>query len=183
MKAITITQHWVLDFVIGLNLCPFARQPFNKQKIRFATTEKTDAEDILLAFWDEVQHLLKTPKEEVSNTLFILSSVDWDFESFLDIYYVAEELLEEQGLQEHIQLAGFHPDFQFEETGFEEPVNFVNRSPIPMIHLLRVDEVAEAIESHPDAEGIPDRNKKTLDNIGYKELAKRFKMVYRETDN
>ncbi|MCB0662310.1 MAG: DUF1415 domain-containing protein [Saprospiraceae bacterium] len=183
MKAITITQHWVLDFVIGLNLCPFARQPFNKQKIRFATTEETDPEEILLSFWEEVQLLHKTPLEIVSNTLFILAKVDWDFETFLDIYYVAEELLEEQGMHEFFQLAGFHPDFQFEETGFEEPVNFVNRSPIPMIHILRVDEVADAIESHPDAEGIPDRNKNTLDSIGYKELEKRFKMVYRETDN
>lgn len=183
MKAITITQFWVLDFVIGLNLCPFARKPFNNHQIRFTTSGETHPEELLLAFWEEVLLLLKTPKEEISNTLFVLHKVKWDFDTFLDVYYVAEELLREQGLQEQVQLAGFHPEFRFEKSAFEEPVNFVNRSPFPMIHILRVDEVAAAVESHPDAAGITDRNREILGKLGFEELKKRLKMVSRETEN
>ncbi|MEZ4982114.1 MAG: DUF1415 domain-containing protein [Saprospiraceae bacterium] len=183
MKPASITQHWVLDFVIGFNLCPFARKPFNKNQIRFQTCEETDPESILMKFWEEVELLEQTPKEDISNTLFILPEVTWTFEEFLDIYYIAEELLELHGKSEDVQLAGFHPDFRFEETDENEPVNYVNRSPFPMIHLLRIDEVADAIESHPDTEKIPAINKAVLDELGSEELKKRFKLVFREVDN
>jgi hypothetical protein len=183
MKPASITQLWVLDFVIGFNLCPFARKPFNKNQIRFQTCTETDPELILMKFWEEVELLEQTAKAEISNTLFILPNVNWTFEEFLDVYYIAEELLELHGRSEEVQLAGFHPEFKFEETEENEPVNYVNRSPYPMIHLLRIDEVADAIESHPDTERIPAVNKAFLDDLGIEEIKKRFQLVFRETDN
>jgi hypothetical protein len=180
MKTISITKKWVEEFVIGLNLCPFARKPYQKHQIRFCTTEKSVPEEVLLEFWEEVQLLLDKPGEEISNTLLVLTKVNWDFETFLGTFYVAEELLEEQGLDEIIQLAGFHPDFRFENAKEEEPVNFVNRSPAPMIHLLRVDEVTQAVNSHPDAETITDRNRQVLDKIGHKDLQSRL-LKYQES--
>jgi len=150
------TKQWLEEAVIGLNLCPFARREYDADRVRFAICEGKKSEELLLGFAAELERLERDRTIETSLVIFA-EGVD-DFYDFLDLLEMAQGWLDDQALDGVYQLASFHPQYQFEGTSKSDPSNYTNRSPWPIIHLLREDSVAKAIAGHPDTGMIPQRN-------------------------
>lgn len=161
-QFIDTTRRWVKDFVLKLNLCPFAHVPFKEDKIRYAIADQENLDDQMIFFWKEIEMIEKLGREEISNTLIIFPNTLNDFDEYLGFLDLANELLENQDMDAYFQLASFHPDYLFGDSPPNDVKHHTNRSPFPMIHILRVDEVEEAIEMHPDTDKIPDSNRETL---------------------
>lgn len=166
MEYIEKTKKWIEKVVIGLNLCPFAHAPFQKGTVRLTYSDTSDPAILMRTFLAETEALLSKPASELETTLIIHPNVLIDFEAYLDFYEEANLVLEEVGAEEVIQLASFHPDYCFEGEPASDPANFTNRSPYPMLHLLRFESVEKAIQLYPDVEGIPDRNIAQLRALG-----------------
>lgn len=152
----TGTRRWLEQVVIGLNLCPFARREFDAGRVRFAVTSHTEPAALLLEFASELNRLQNEP--QISTTLLVFAEGVADFHAYLDLLDMAQAWLEEQELEGVYQLASFHPDYQFAESDVDDEANYTNRSPWPIIHLLREESVEQAITSHPDTARIPERN-------------------------
>lgn len=150
------TRQWLEEVVIGLNLCPFARREYERERIRFAVCAEQNPEDLLLDFAKELERLEREPQLETS--LLIFPNALEDFLDFLELLDMAQSWLGAQGLEGVYQLASFHPRYQFAGTAPNETSNFTNRSPWPMLHLLREASVEKAIAGNPDTSAIPVRN-------------------------
>ncbi|MDC0661561.1 DUF1415 domain-containing protein [Marinobacter sp. SS21] len=158
------TRQWVERVVIDLNLCPFAKRELVKDRIRFAVTE-ADSEDALVwALQEELQRLDRQP--EIETTLLIHPRVLTDFQDYIDFLAVAEGLLTHQGYEGIYQIASFHPHYQFEGTAGADAENYTNRSPYPVLHLLREASLSRAIDQYPDVDAIPQRNIQVVDRLG-----------------
>lgn len=183
-NVITNTRYWVKSTVIHYNLCPFAGQVFAGDKVGFevssATTQEQLLEDCLLA----IQQMLATPREELETSLLIHPHVMNDFSDYNDFLGIIDVLLEETELAGIVQVASFHPDYCFADSGENDAANFTNRSPYPMLHLLREDSISEAVEEWSerslDVEQIPVRNIETLRKLGADILASQLQACYRE---
>lgn len=164
--AVEDTRRWLERFVIGLGLCPFAAAPYRLDRITYAVCEETTIEQIYTAFLRTLEALLLADPQEQETALFILNRSLSNFDDYLDALAVLEQAVEEAGLQGVVQLASFHPEYCFEEAGSDDPANYSNRSPYPMIHLIREEGLAAALESYPDPESIPRRNIRCLRELG-----------------
>ena len=164
------TRRWLVNFVIGYNLCPFAKLPFQADKIRYRVYEGNDLEQLVLDLTDEILLLKGTPASEIETTLFIHPHVLNDFYDYNDFLEIADNILLQTGMTGEIQIASFHPDYQFAGTGHEDAENFTNRSPFPILHLLREASVEKATTFYPDVEGIPDRNIEKLRELGTEKI-------------
>ena len=160
------TQAWLEKAVIGLNLSPFAKAVHLKQQIRYVVSEAVGEEALLADLLRELHFLAGTDPERVATTLLIHPGVLGDFLDFNDFLELADAAVEELGLAGEIQVASFHPDYQFAGTEAGDIENFSNRSPFPTLHLLREDSIAQAVESFPDTETIYERNIETLRRLG-----------------
>ncbi|MDT4290736.1 DUF1415 domain-containing protein [Methylomonas sp. MO1] len=167
-QIIAATQAWLKTFVIEYNICPFARREQEKDSIRYQVVSSNSIEDSLEAVIAECVHLDSEPDTET--TLLIFSEAFADFEDFLDLLAIAEQLLIDQGYEGIYQLASFHPDYCFAQTPTNDPSNYTNRSPYPMLHLIREDSIEKAVASHPDPEGIPERNIALTRELGLEKL-------------
>ncbi len=154
--VIDATRKWLSDFVIEHNLCPFARRELANETIRFVESDASDIERLLGQLHQEL--MLLEQDATVETTLLIHPNVLSDFQDYLDFLDIANGLLIELDLEGIFQVASFHPDYQFADTKFSDPENLTNRSPYPMLHLLREASVEKAVASHPDPESIPERN-------------------------
>ena len=177
---IDITKSWIEQFVIAYHLCPFASKPFREDRIRYVLLEEENEDKLHDLMMEEVKILQSQPSEVVETTLIIHPNIGRTFDSYLDIFAALEKQLEMQKLEEFVQLASFHPDYQFAETDYDHPENFTNRSPYPMIHLLRVDSVEASIESYPDTMRIPTNNIARMRQIGTTELVKIYHEIIRK---
>jgi hypothetical protein len=148
---------WVRDFVIHHGLCPFAALPFKQGRVVAVTLEEANEEAAFYAAMAQVQKLVEE-QSEVETILLVFPALLGEFDTFLDFVYTFEEALAETGADELVQLAHFHPNYQFEGVAADDPGNRTNRSPFPVLQLLRVDSVATAVAGYPDVEGIPERN-------------------------
>ncbi len=157
---------WLEAVVVGLNLCPFAAPVLRADGVRIAVGEGETAEDGVQLALKEAVRLLEDMEPSVSTTLVALPRGAEDFELFLDIVATVEDALEEAGAAGVLQVATFHPDYRFEGTEPEDVTNYTNRAPVPILHLLREADVEEAVASHPDPEGIPERNMARLEELG-----------------
>jgi len=164
--AIAQTRAWVRRAVIGLNLCPFARAVDVKDQIRYVYSEATDAETLLATLVVELQRLADTDPAVVDTTMVIHPRVFGDFEDFNDFLELADAAVDDLGLVGVLQVASFHPRFQFADTEPDDITNATNRSPWPTLHLLREDSVDRAVAAFPEAEAIFERNMETLDKLG-----------------
>lgn len=162
--AILHTSHWIETVVIGLNLCPFARHPFINKSIRYQVVTEAEPEIILMHFARELLHLEQNPL--CDTTLIILPSLLPDFLDYLDILDLLETYLEGQGYEGIYQVASFHPAYQFQGNGVDDVENYTNRSPYPMFHIIREDQITAASKHHPDLESIPGTNRETLRKLG-----------------
>ena len=165
------TRAWVERVVIGLKLCPFAPAPALKGLVRYATSEANTPEALLEDLAMELQHLVASPPEEVETTLLIHPQVLQDFHDFNDFLEVSDEALRMWGLEGEIQIASFHPQYQFAGTDPDDIGNATNRSPYPMLHLLREQSIARAVDAFGDTRGISVANLETLEKLGPAGLA------------
>jgi len=167
MNAIEATRHWLEQAVIGLNLCPFAKAVHLKQQIRWVESSAGDVEALLTELVAELQLLAAADPEAIETTLLIHPQVLNDFLDYNDFLDLADAAVEELGLDGVLQVASFHPDYQFEGSEAEDMANFSNRSPFPTLHLLREDSIDRAVEAFPEAEQIYERNIETLRRLGH----------------
>jgi hypothetical protein len=165
-QAIAQTRAWVDRAVIGLNLCPFAKAVQVKGQVRYVVCEAADAKTLLAMLQDEMRLLAETPASEVDTTLLIHPFVLEDFLDYNDFLDVADEALEEMELDGVLQVASFHPQYQFEGTDVDDVTNATNQSPYPTLHLLREDSVDRAVAAFAEPESIFETNMRTLDALG-----------------
>jgi uncharacterized protein len=156
MDPVDKTRAWLQDFVLALNLCPFAHAPFSAGAVRIVQSRAADEVEVLAEVVDEAHLLVAEPVPET--TLLVVPTLLANFDDLLDLVAAAEALLERIDLDQDIQLVGFHPDYQFDGAPADDPANATNRSPLPIVHLLRRKDVARAAASHPDVDGIAERN-------------------------
>jgi hypothetical protein len=167
-EAVARTRAWIERAVIGLNLCPFAKAVYVKERIRYVVSTAETPEALLADLERELAHLAATPAEQTDTTLLIHPRVLADFLDFNDFLDVAEEAVERLGLAGVLQVASFHPRYQFADTKPDDITNFTNRSPWPTLHLLREASVDEAVAAFPEADEIYLRNMQTLRGLGRK---------------
>lgn len=162
-------EHWLTTVVIDLNLCPFAQREYQKNSIRFAVSDANDDEAIIEELALELELLNK--HDDIETSLLILPNALSDFLDFNDFLGLADELLIKMKLEGIFQIANFHPDYQFAGTRSDDPENYTNRSPYPILHLLREKSLEKAIELHPNTDNIPDDNIKLMNTLGNKHMA------------
>lgn len=157
-EAIIIQQttDWIKSVVIGCNFCPFAAKSMLKGSIRYVVVPDAAIETSLELLIKELAFLDET--EEIETTFIIFPNSFTDFEDYLGLVELAEELASDQDYDGIYQIASFHPDYRFADSSLEDPANYTNRSIYPMLHLLREDSITKALENYPDPEQIPDRN-------------------------
>ena len=165
--VLAATRHWLESAVIGLNLCPFAKAVYVKNQVRLVVSRARHADDLLEELDRELDLLVVTPADEIDTTLLIHATLFGDFLDFNDFLEVADGVVEEHGLEGVIQLASFHPRFQFDGTEPDDISNYTNRAPFAMLHLLREDSVERAVAAFPEAETIFEENIKTLEKLGH----------------
>ena len=165
-EAIEQSRLWLEKAVIGLNLCPFAKAVHKKGQVRYVVSGATQPLELLDDLKRELEHLRDVSAETTDTTLLIHPGVLSDFEDFNEFLEVADLAVEGLGLEGEIQVASFHPDFQFEGTGPGDITNYTNRSPYPTLHLLREDSIDKAVAAFPDASKIFEANMVTLDELG-----------------
>jgi hypothetical protein len=165
-NVIAKTKEWLEKAVIGLNLCPFARAAYVNNQIRFKVSDATVEADLLKELITEMKYLEKTDASVTDTTLLIHPKVLQNFLDYNQFLEIANNALVELELEGILQIASFHPQYQFAGTNKEDISNFTNRSPYPILHLLRENSVSNAIDSHPDAEKIPDKNIETMKALG-----------------
>ena len=169
-RCIVETRDWVERIVVGLKLCPFAPAPALKGLIRYATSEAETQGALLEDLARELQRLVASPPEEIETTLLIHPRVLQDFHDFNDFLLIADDLLRVFGLEGEIQVASFHPQYQFAETEPDDIGNETNRSPYPTLHLLREESIARADDASGDTQSISTTNPATLTKLGPKRL-------------
>jgi len=160
------TQRWLERIVIGLNLCPFAKAVVAKQQVRYVLSDATTPEALLETLGEELLRLRDTPASEIDTTLIVHPHVLADFLDYNDFLDDADALVEALDLDGVLQVASFHPHYQFAGTGSDDAGNYTNRSPWPTLHLLREDSVSRAVAAFPDSDAIVERNIGTLEALG-----------------
>mgnify|MGYP006354548753 FL=1 len=157
---------WLERAVIGLNLCPFAKGVHAKGQIHYVVSAATDAEALAQDLRRELADLAAAPAEVRDTTLLMAPDCLQDFLEFNDFLGVAEDVLEELDLDGTLQIASFHPQFQFAGTDAGDVTNCTNRAPYPTLHLLREDSIDRAVQAYPEAEAIYERNMEVLEQLG-----------------
>ena len=164
--VVAATVAWLEAAVIGLDLCPFARGVHVEKRIRYAVTGADTAEGLLEALIEELRTLAAADPGEIETTLLIHPRVLRDFLDYNDFLDTADAAVDALSLGGEIQVASFHPQYQFAGTAPGDVENCSNRSPYPMLHLLREASVERAVAAHPDTGRIAQKNIETLRRLG-----------------
>ncbi len=166
--VIAATRQWIEKAVIGLNLCPFAKAVYVKSRVRLVVSRARDLDGLLEDLDRELEFLSAADPAAVETTLLIHPSLPPHFLDFNDFLYRAEAAVDAHDLKGVIQIASFHPEFQFAGTEPDDIGNFTNRAPFPILHLLREASIEEATAAFPEAETIYERNIATLTALGHR---------------
>lgn len=159
-------RRWLERAVIGLNLCPFAKAVYAKQQVRIVVSDATTESALRDELAEELLRLRDTPAEAIDTTLLVHPLVLGDFLDYNDFLDVADALVESLDLDGVLQVASFHPDYQFAETEPDDPGNLTNRAPWPVLHLLREASIDRAVEAYPEPDAIIERNIATMQALG-----------------
>ncbi len=157
---------WLDHFVVGLNLCPFAGPVVASEALRISICDSKKLQQVAEAFMAELDLIQQSSESDIATTLLVLPNALNDFEEYLSFIENAEALIDQMGLTGVIQLASFHPDYQFEAEPAESASHFTNRSPYPIIHFLREEMMERVLENVPHPEQIPQRNIQKLEAMG-----------------
>lgn len=175
--AILAVQRWVEEIVVGLNLCPFARREVAGGRVRYALSSAQTEAALLEALQSELEFLVSKP--EIETTLLVHPQVLGHFSRYNQFLDQAEALLVGMGLEGVIQIASFHPDYRFAGTGTDDAENYTNRSPFPLLHLLRETSI-EAAAATADVDAVPERNIRLMNEMGSDELRAQLKRCFRQ---
>lgn len=167
-SIVLAVRKWVETLVVEMNLCPFAKRELVKNRVRFVSTAATTPEQLLLVLQAELELLNADPV--VATTLLIHPQVLQDFYDFNDFLNLADSLLLGMQLEGVYQIASFHPNYQFGGTQPDDAENYTNRSPYPVLHLLREDSLEQVIADYPNVDDIPERNIELMNRLGQKRL-------------
>lgn len=168
VTTIDVVRRWVEDVVVGLNLCPFAGRELVKDRVRFVVTEATTEVQLLEAL--EAELIVLSDDATVETTLLVHPEVLQDFFDYNQFLDTADRLLEQMELEGVYQVASFHPDYQFADTAADDAENYTNRSPYPLLHILREASLEKSIDAYPDVEQIPARNIERMNSLGREQL-------------
>jgi len=157
---------WLEKLVIGEGLCPFARQPYEAGRVRFVVSSAENDEALLEDLLAELLYLQKTPLQEAETSLLILPYMLQDFLDYNDFLDLVDALLEQQQMEGEFQIATMHPDYQFVDTDFNDAQNYTNRSPYPLLHLIREESLTRVLQQFPNPEQIPERNIRHMQALG-----------------
>ncbi len=161
------TQKWLLEAVVGLNLCPFAKAVVVKDMVRYRVCASSEPADVLAMLREELQHLAEADPDKLDTTLLIAPNALPDFLDFNDFLADCDDVLIDLELDGVLQVADFHPHYQFGGTDEDDIENFTNRTPYPTLHLLREASIDTAVEAYPDASLIFERNIEVLNKLGH----------------
>ncbi len=166
-EVVARTRGWLEQAVIGLNLCPFAKAVYNKRQIRYCVAAARNTDSLFRLLCDELQLIAAADPEEIEATLIIHPEVLQDFLEFNDFLDAADAAIQTFGLNGIIQIASFHPQYQFDNTLPDDIENYTNRSPYPTLHLIREAGIERAVASIDDADIIVERNLETMRRLGH----------------
>ena len=164
-RVVEATNHWIDTLVVGLGLCPFAAGVLERRLALVTVVEESEAPGVLQRLSDAADALLAGDERDAT-TLLVVPDGFGDFDDYLDLLALAEDLLADLGHEGALQIASFHPDYRFEGAPPEDPAHATNRSPFPMLQILQEDSVSRALDRHPDPDGIPVRNVERLRALG-----------------
>ncbi|MFT5676876.1 MAG: hypothetical protein ACI808_002825 [Paraglaciecola sp.] len=155
-SPLTLTQQWIEKVIIGLNFCPFAKREYERRSIRYVIHSQSNEPSSITTFLDELHYLDKHPEIETSLLIFVDSL--GDFEDYLNTAGAATALLEQSGYSGLYQLATFHPQYCFDGEAPDDPANFTNRAPYPILHILREASIERVLRNYKSPEDIPNNN-------------------------
>lgn len=164
--ALSAMRRWIERAVIGLNLCPFAKAVYVKNQVRLVVSDAPHIDGFLEQLDRELDLLAASDPQEIDTTLLIHPTLFTDFLEFNDLAAIAEHAIAEHGLEGILQIASFHPEFQFDGTEPDDIGNYTNRAPYPTLHLLREASIERAVNAFPEPETIYRRNIETLQALG-----------------
>ncbi len=167
-KVIKQTQYWLEHVVIALNFCPFAQPVFVQNKIHYQVSAAQSLEACLQDLILEAERLDR--HNDIATTLLIFPHALQDFDDFLSALEIANDLMDAQGYTSTYQLASFHPEYCFADSDAADPANYTNRSPYPMLHLIREQSIADALSHYKQAEQIPDNNVQLARAMGLEKM-------------
>ena len=165
-NVVVCVKTWLERAVIGLNLCPFAKSVYVKQQIRYVVSASRDTDALALELEKELQLLKDSDAAIIDTTLLIVPHMLKDFLDYNDFLDVADMQIDIGGLRGEVQIASFHPDYQFVDSEPDDVANFTNRAPYPILHLLRESSIDQAVRAFPDAESIFEKNIETMEKLG-----------------
>lgn len=165
---IIATRTWLTSFVIAHDICPFARHVYDNNSIRYRVADSDKLEDCLETLIEECQRLNADPT--IETTLLVFAQACPKFDDFLDLAAIAEQLLSDQGYEGIYQLASFHPNYCFAGSREDDPANYTNRSPYPMLHIIREASIERALQNYPNPESIPERNIELTRKLGLEKM-------------
>jgi len=171
-------RRWLEDFVVGLDLCPFARPLMGSRALRIAIETATGHAALRSAYLEELDFLQRHSEQEVATTLLAFPRALEHFNEFLDFVHEADDLLDRAGLRGHLQLASFHPRYRFAGEAPGAASHFSNRAPYPMLHLLRENMVGRLLADCPAPERIPAGNIERLNDMGRDVLERRWLALF-----
>lgn len=177
-QIIADVEQWLDEVVIGLDLCPFAARPRREKRVRIAVSHATTAEALLDDLQVELERLADTPVAELETTLLAIPDMLEDFADYNDFLDAVDLWVEQFGWEGELQVASFHPQYQFADTEADDPGNLTNRSPWPLLHIIREESLEKAIEHYPDVDAIPERNIARMKALGAEERARLFPYLF-----
>ncbi|QCU89720.1 DUF1415 domain-containing protein [Thiomicrorhabdus sediminis] len=183
MNNLTTEQHqhiekqissWLQQVVIGLNLCPFAKHPFQNHQVRISISDCETPNCLLENLAEEIETLRNTPVTELETTVLVVANMLDDFYDYNDFLDLADRLLEQYDAIGEFQIASFHPHYQFAGTQPDDAENLTNRSPYPILHLIREASLEKALAHYPNPEQIPENNIHTVENLSLEQKKQLF---------
>jgi uncharacterized protein len=163
-------SNWLGKIVIGLNLCPFAKAPFNKGQVQFIVSYADNDDALVQALSDALNQLAETPVSVTETTVLIIPNYLQSFDDYNQFLDLADDVIVANELEGILQVASFHPAYQFADTDANAAENYSNRSPFPLLHLLREESVGKALESEQGADDIVERNIAMLNALGVEKI-------------
>ena len=177
-QIIADIEHWLDEVVIGLDLCPFAAKPRREKRVRIAVSHATDEETLLNDLQAELERLSDTPAAELETTLLAIPAMLEDFADYNDFLDAVDLWVEQFGWEGELQVASFHPRYQFADTAPDDPGNLTNRSPWPLLHLLREDSLEHVLAHYPDIDTIPERNIRRMEGLSAEDKRRLFPHLF-----
>ena len=165
-SIILVTQQWVDKVVVGLGLCPFAEASATRGGLQIDVSNTRDLQVLCKALIDTLLSMQSNDGEHLDSVLLVHPNALNDFEQYNDFLQICDQILSDLGLTGEFQIASFHPQYRFEDRAEDDVGNYTNRSPFPMLHVLRESSVAQAVGEHPAPESIPAHNIRRLENLG-----------------